>query len=299
VSSLYRALITGASLAGWAKDTTNLTATWNSRAASLREAINEYCWDASYGSFKDNATATTLHPQDANSMSILFDVVDTSTKAESISSNLLKNWTPIGAVTPELPGNISPFISSFEIQAHLTIGQTARALDLIRRCWGWYINNPLGTQSTVIEGYLQNGTFGYRSSRGYDYDASYVSHSHGWSSGPTSALTEFVLGLSVTSPAGFTWKLAPQFGDLQSVEGGFTTSLGKYQASWRLQGPGYTLSYNVPEGTTGQVKLPCLSSRRFPTITFDGKPLPHDVKVQLGEGTVLEAAGGSHTIVVR
>ena len=138
-----------------------------------------------------------LHPQDANSMLILFNVVDTSAKAESISSNLLKNWTPIRTVTPKLPGNISPFISSFEIQAHLTTRQTARALDLIRRSWGWYINNPLGTESTVIEGYLQNGNFGYRSSRGYDYDASYVSHSHGWSSGPISALTPYVLGLSV------------------------------------------------------------------------------------------------------
>jgi hypothetical protein len=137
-----------------------LSATWNSRAVSLKAAINEYCWDTGYGAFRDNATLTTLHPQDANSMAVLFGVVNT-TRAESISTNLLKNWTPIGAVTPELPGNISPFISSFEIQAHFTIGQTGRALDLIRRSWGWYLNNPLGSQSTVIEGYLQNGTFGY------------------------------------------------------------------------------------------------------------------------------------------
>jgi len=231
-------------------------------------------------------------------MSILFDVVDTSTKAESISSNLLKNWTPIGAVTPELPGNISPFISSFEIQAHFTIGQTARALDLIRRSWGWYINNPLGTESTVIEGYLQNGTFGYRSSRGYDYDASYVSHSHGWSSGPTSALTTYILGLSVTSPAGGTWKLAPQFGDLKSAEGGFTTSFGKFQASWQLQHDGYSLSYYVPEGSTGEIVLPCISSGNFPSITIDGRPAPRDLRLR-GEGVVLNGAGGSHTILVR
>ena len=115
-TSLYRTLLTGADLAISAGDTTGLNATWNGRAAALKTAINTYCWDPSYGAFKDNATATTLHPQDANSMSIVFDVVDSSSKAQSISSNLLKNWTPIGAVTPELPGNISPFISGFEIQ---------------------------------------------------------------------------------------------------------------------------------------------------------------------------------------
>jgi hypothetical protein len=233
-------------------------------------------------------------------MSVLFDVIDTPAKAESISLNLLKDWTPIGAVTPELPGNISPFISSFEIQAHFTIGQTVRALDLIRRSWGWYINNPLGTESTVIEGYLENGTFGYRSNRGYDYDASYVSHSHGWSSGPTSALTTFIVGLSVTGPAGGAWKLSPQFGDLESAEGGFTTSIGKFQASWQLQHDGYTLSYNVPPGSTGEVVLPCLSSEMLPSITVDGRPVSRDMNPQLqGDGILLNGAGGSHTIVVR
>lgn len=280
-------------------DTTNLRQTWTDRASALRTAINAYCWDDSYGAFKDNATATELHPQDANSMAVLFDVVDSSTKSQSISSNLVKNWGPIGAISPELPGNISPFISSFEIAAHFSIGNADRALDLIRRSWGWYINNPNGTQSTVIEGYLQNATFGYRSSRGYDYDASYVSHSHGWSSGPTSSLTTYVLGLSILSPAGETWQLAPQFGDLTSVEGGFTTSLGKYQASWKLTRTGYILEYSVPRGTTGQVVLPSPFAGKAPRISIDGKLVSASTQAgTVGAGVTLNAQGGSHQIVV-
>lgn len=234
-------------------------------------------------------------------MSVLFSVVDSSSKAQSISSNLLKNWTPIGAETPELPGNISPFISGFEIQAHFSIGQADRALDLIRRSWGWYINNPNGTESTVMEGYLINGTFGYRSTRGYDYDFSYPSHSHGWSSGPTSALTTYIVGLSVTSPAGATWKLAPQFGDLSSAQGGFTTSLGKYQASWQLNGRGYTLEYTVPASTSGVVTLPCLSGGKFPSISIDGHPVPSTMNPQIQAGGAsfsLNAQSGTHTISV-
>jgi hypothetical protein len=232
-------------------------------------------------------------------MSVLFDVVDSSAKSQSISSNLLKNWGPIGAVSPELPGNISPFISSFEVAAHFSIGNTDRALDLIRRSWGWYINNPNGTQSTVIEGYLQNATFGYRSSRGYDYDASYVSHSHGWSSGPTASLTTYVLGLSILSPAGATWQLAPQFGDLTSVEGGFTTSLGKYQASWKVTKTGYTLEYSVPRGTTGQLILPSPSAGKSPRITIDGALVSASTPAEAaGTGVTLNADGGSHQIVV-
>jgi hypothetical protein len=294
-------LLTGADLAVWAQDRTNLTATWQSRAADLKTAINTYCFDVAYGSFKDNATATTLHPQDANSMAILFGVVNSTSRAESISTNLLKNWTPIGPETPELPGNISPFISSFELQAHFSIYQTARALELIRTCWGWYLNNANGTGSTVIEGYLTDGTFGYRANRGYNWNPSYVSHAHGWSSGPTSALTEYILGLSVTSPAGATWKLAPQFGDLTTVEGGFVTSLGKYQAAWKIQETGYVLSYNTPQATTGVIVLPYLVSGELPTIKIDGSNVSRKMRAQISRGAngvVLKVSGGNHTIVV-
>lgn len=295
--SLYHTLRTGAELATWASDTTNLTDTWNSRAESLKKAINLYCWDESYGAFKDNATETTLHPQDANSMAILFDVVD-SERAAGISERLTKNWTPIGAVAPELPENIVSFISSFEIQSHFVVQNSTRALDLIRRSWGWYINNPNGTESTVIEGYLANGTFGYRSSRGYGYDPSYVSHAHGWSAGPTSALTEYVVGLSVTSRLGKTWNIAPQFADLEYAEAGFVTSLGKFQASWKKVSGGYSLSFSVPEGTTGNLTLPFVTSSKRPSITMNGKRITTDVVYHDSTATFVMKKGGSHTFIV-
>jgi Bacterial alpha-L-rhamnosidase C-terminal domain len=225
-------------------------------------------------------------------MAILFNVTDMD-RSQNISASLLENWTPIGAVAPELPGTVSPFISSFEIQAHLTIRQTARALELIRRCWGWYLNNPDGTQSTVIEGYLANGSFAYRYDRGYNNNPSYVSHSHGWSSGPTSALTEYILGLSVTTRAGQTWSLAPQFGDLKWTEGGFTTTLGKFRASWKTDAGGYTITMNTPEATSGIVALPAVGGQAK-AVVIDG----------VAKGTISNSplivnfVGGSHTIVV-
>lgn len=297
VYSLYRTLKTGAELATWAGDTTNLTNTWNSRAESLKKAINEYCWDDSYGAFKDNATDTTLHPQDANSMAILFGVVD-SDRAAGISEKLTENWTPIGAVAPELPENVVSFISSFEIQSHFVVQNPTRALDLIRRSWGWYINNPNGTESTVIEGYLKNGTFGYRMDRGYGYDPSYVSHSHGWSSGPTSALTEYIVGLSVTSRLGETWAIAPQFADLKHAQAGFVTSLGKFQASWEKKSDGYSLSFSVPEGTTGNVVLPYPTSSKKPSIKMNGAKIASGVVYEESTATVTVRKGGSHTFVV-
>jgi hypothetical protein len=230
-------------------------------------------------------------------MAILFGVVDKK-RAASISEKLLVNWTPIGAVAPELPENIASFISSFEIQSHFVVGKPDRALDLIRRSWGWYINNPNGTESTVIEGYLRNGTFGYRMDRGYGYDPSYVSHAHGWSAGPTSALTEYIVGLTVTSRLGLTWKIAPQFGDLESAEAGFVTSLGKFQASWRKGSSGYTLSFSVPKGTVGQLTLPFVTASKKPSITIDGDRLTRGLSY-VDHTVTVKVTGGSHKVVVK
>lgn len=296
---LYRTLTTGASLATWLNDTTGLNKTWLTRAKQLRAAIQQHCFDDSYGAFKDNATATTLHPQDANSMAVLFGIVNaTDPIAESISSRLTENWSPIGAVAPELPGNISPFISSFEIQAHLTLGQTERALELIRRSWGWYLNHPNGTGSTVIEGYLVNGTFGYRSNRGYGYDASYVSHAHGWSSGPTSALTEFIVGLSVTGPAGSTWSLKPQFGDLKTAEAGFTTRLGKFQGKWKKEEGGYWVDLATPKDTAGALALPCLENGKMPVVRMNGVRVAEKALRLEGDKVAWDIEGGEYNIEV-
>lgn len=307
---LYRTLTTGADLAAWQGgdgsngNTTSLPALWTQRAAALQNATLAHCFDASYGAFRDNATSTALHPQDANAMAVLFGVVGANTStARSISSRLTDNWTPLGAEAPELPGNISPFISSFEVQAHLAAGETDRALDLVRKSWGWYLGNANGTQSTVVEGYLVNGTFGYRWSRGYGNDFSYVSHAHGWSSGPTSALTEYVLGLSVTAPVGSAWSFAPQFGGLSFAEGGFMTALGQFQARWDLtEDGGYNASVTTPAGTVGSLILPVVQQGIQPTVTVDGVEVQTDWFRKTGVvfDTVLveDVKGGEHTIVV-
>ncbi|KAB5542938.1 putative alpha-L-rhamnosidase B [Coniochaeta sp. 2T2.1] len=301
---LYQTLLTGADLALWAAGDSTLSQDWTTRASALANATLEHCLDSPYGAFKDNATSTTLHPQDANSLALMFGLVSpTSALGQSISRRLTANWTPIGAETPELPGNISPFISSFEIRAHLAAGQTSRALDLIRRSWGWYLTHPNGTGSTVVEGYRTDGSWGYRSERGYGNDPSYVSHAHGWSSGPTGALTEGVLGLSVTGRLGESWKFAPAFGDLRFARGGFVTGLGKFEAGWERGKDGYQAWVAAPEGTRGQLVLPVLENGRMPKVVVDekracGKWYRKGVADDVVDLVVVEAGGGNHTVVV-
>ena len=251
---LFQTLTTGSELATWLGET-SVAANWSATASALASAINNLTYDGFASAYRDNDTATSLHPQDANSMALLFSVAPSS-QVPGIANALIDNWTPIGPVTPELPYNVSPFISSFELLGRLAVRDTARALELLRTLWGWVINNPDSTESTLLEGYLFNGSFSYRSDRGYSYDESYVSHAHGWSSGPTSALSHSVLGLDVVSPAGGAWKLAPQRGDLMFAEGGFTTILGKFSAKWQVQTGGVLLTWDTPIETTGTIVVP-------------------------------------------
>ncbi|WDK16996.1 bacterial alpha-L-rhamnosidase domain-containing protein [Colletotrichum graminicola] len=265
---LYRTLITGAFLADLAPADggddassgatagANLTESWLARAETLRVAIRTHFWDASKGAFIDGHRNRTLFPQDSNSYAVAFGVVDPAgPEAASISRALAENWTPIGPASPELPGNVSPFISSVELEAHFAVGRADRALRLVRDSWGWYLNHPNGTGSTVIEGYLTDGTFGYRSARGYTDDPSYVSHAHGWSSGPTSTLTEYLVGLRVTRPAGAEWSLKPAFGEVSEAQAGFTTALGRFSARWAVEGDFAVVKWDVPTDTRGWLGL--------------------------------------------
>lgn len=214
-------------------------------------------WDDGHGAFKESPQNTLLYPQDANSMALAFGVLDADTDdATRVSDYLVSNWTPIGAACPELVNNISPFISSIELVGHFRVGRADRALKLIRDAWGWYINHENGTESTVPEGYLLDGSWGYRGDRGYRNDPTYVSHAHGWSSGPTSTLSEYLVGLRVTKPGGREWQLKPIIDQLDEVQAGFSTNLGRFSAKIQTKGNVTTVEWDTPGDSQGHLILP-------------------------------------------
>ncbi|SJL14854.1 related to alpha-L-rhamnosidase A [Armillaria ostoyae] len=283
---LYKVLLTASDLANYMGDEF-LSAAWRANATALKAKYNEAFWVESAGMYRDNST-TTLYPQDANSFVILYNLTLSDDQKVAVSEGLEKNWNDLGPVVPELPDTISPFISGFELQAHFEAGQDNRALDLLRREWGYMLYTNLSVQSTLLEGFTANGSLGYQSSRGYNYDPSYTSHAHGWSSGPTSALTFYILGLTVTSPRGATWSVNPHInGGLPGAEGGFETLLGWFGVKWVLQANQFFMEINTPEGTDGLVKLP-----RVGSVVVD------EVAVDVGANGEIMLNGGKHTLVI-
>lgn len=260
---LYRALVNAASITSWIPDlpTTgggNETEEYLSKAKTLRASILEQFWDEEVGAFRESPQVNDLHPQDANSFALAYGVVESdSEEASRITDYLAEQWGPFGPSSPELPENVSPFITSVELEAHFRAGRPDRSLELMRTLWGWYLNHENGTQSTTPEGFLQDGTWGYRYNGGYYNAPSYMSHAHCWSSGPTSTLSEHMLGLRLTKPGGREWLLKPaSFMELATVQAGYTTSLGKFSAKFEINGDEAIIEWDTPVGSRGVVQLP-------------------------------------------
>jgi hypothetical protein len=143
---------------------------YSSIGKKLKRAANALLWDPQAGLFRDNET-TALMPQDGNAWAVRAGLTNSLSQSLNISSNLRKRWTPFGAPAPEVGGivpTISPFATSFELQAHILAGATSSALDLMRLQWGFMLDDPQMTNSTLIEGYSADGSLHYTP---YAFDA--------------------------------------------------------------------------------------------------------------------------------
>lgn len=236
------------------------SSTWNEAAGKIKKQYNALLWDESAGLYRDNPDSD-LHPQDGNSLALLYDLTETAEQRAAVSEGLERNWNEFGPVTPELADTISPFISSVELLAHLHGAQNpARAYALLTRLWGYLLDDSVGlfTGSTFVEGLAANGSLYYRSEAGYKYDAAYTSHAHGWSSGPTMALVTGFLGFKISGLGGKKWELAPQLGEeIRSAKAGFDTGLGWFEASATVSEDNeWELEVSAPPGTRGTVIIP-------------------------------------------
>jgi hypothetical protein len=223
-------------------------------AASVRSAINLNLWDASIGMYSD-VPGSSLHPQDGNSLAIWFEIPDSSVKSGSISAALKQRWNQFGALTPERPNTISNFPGSMEVLAHFAANDNTTALDLIRLQWGYMLASPLGTNSTFWEGYLQDGSFNYWEDH---YGGSLTSLAHGWATGPTSGLTNYVAGIGPELSSLVPFHVIPHPGDLSQVSATVPLSQGPVSVSWEnLESVGtFIETISAPSGVAGRYGLP-------------------------------------------
>ncbi|MDR3094114.1 MAG: alpha-L-rhamnosidase [Bacteroidales bacterium] len=157
--------------------------------------------------------------------------------------------------------NFSTFYGYYMLQAQAKAGDYQTAMDIISRYWGgmldlgatsfWedfnldWTENAAGIDELVPEGKKDiHGDFG-------DYCYQKLRHSlcHGWASGPTSWLSQHVLGVQVVEPGCKAIRVEPHLGNLQWVEGTFPTPHGIVQISHKKDAAGKVVSQvKAPKG---------------------------------------------------
>ena len=134
--------------------------------------------------------------------------------------------------------NMSTFYGYYMLNARAKAGDYQGAIDNIREYWVsmldlgattfWedfnidWMKNANRIDEPIAENKIDvHSTYG-----GYCYKGLRHSFCHGWASGPTSWLSEYVLGVKVVEPGCKVIKIEPHLGDLKWVEGSFPTPFG-------------------------------------------------------------------------
>lgn len=156
---------------------------------------------------------------------------------------------------------LSTFMGYFILQARAQAGDVTGALDTIREYWGGMLK--LGATSFWEDFDIRwleraapidrlpeeneidvHGTYG-----GYCYKGYRHSLCHGWASGPTSWLTQHVLGIEVLEPGCRKIRIQPNLCGLQWASGTYPTPEGVLEVEHRLQEDGkVSTTVRAPEG---------------------------------------------------
>ena len=226
-------------------------AAYASRAASLRSAINASLYDPATGVYDISTVKRGPLAQDANVAAVLYGVAPRDRDGQILAA-LKQLWIPLGSEPFSASAGystlVSPYIGGFDVQARLASGDTADALTLMRREWGPMVTP--GPQYTG--GFWENFTPSGPVPNGS------TSLAHGWSSGPTSALTGYVLGVRPVGPGYASWVVQPQPGNLTWARGQVPTPHGPISVAWsrNTRTGALTIRVRAPRGTSGRVVAP-------------------------------------------
>ncbi len=157
--------------------------------------------------------------------------------------------------------NVSTFYGFYMLRAKARAADYSGALNLIREYWGGMI--MLGATSfwedfnirwmknaSRIDEMPNDQQIDVHKTYGdYCYKGFRHSFCHGWASGPTPWLSEYVLGVKILEPGCKVVKIEPHLGNLQWVEGTFPTPLGVIRIRHDKQADGKIVTkISAPDG---------------------------------------------------
>ncbi len=153
------------------------------------------------------------------------------------------------------------FYGYYMLEALAQAGHYAEAMKLISDYWGTMLDLGAttfwedfdyvkGRNAARIDEIVPEGAYDIHADGGaHCYVGLRHSFCHGWASGPTSWLSEHVLGIQPVEPGFRKVRIEPNLGDLEWVEGSFPTPYGVIYVSHRKNEDGKVISeISAPRG---------------------------------------------------
>jgi alpha-L-rhamnosidase len=285
----YGVLLQGAQLAE-AIGHADVASGYRAAAAQLRQAINTVLYNPTTGLYDVNTAQKGVADQHGNSYAVLYGVAPApgttvASMLQKLTGALYRPSTAPNAIGPipvqQSSGStqVGPYTSGYELFARFEAGDTTGALALSRNEWGLMRKSSSFYSGATWEYVALDGTPGLGEG---------TSLAHGWASGPTLALSKYVLGVRPIQPGYRTWLIEPQTGDLTWAEGTAPTPYGPIAIAWQKTSRGFRLEIDVPAGTNGTVGVPTSSSTD--AVTDNGRPIQNDEKMTAASAWV-DSAG--------
>lgn len=284
----YQTLLDGAALAT-ATGHSSLATTYQQQAAALKTAINGNLFNSAQGIYNISTTNSSGVAQDANALAVLYGVAPSSVVPgilASLKQNLATTYGPLSfSSATGFKQYISPFASAYDVWARLQANDTPNALSEIATEWGHITAPGQDATGTMWEVEGTDGTPGF---------GAYTSLAHGWSTGPTTALSKYVLGISPVTAGYKTWLVEPHPGSLPWAQGQAPTPAGTLAVAWgQSANQPFTLQVQSPANTTGTIAVPTFG-RASVTIHVNGKVVWSNGSFQATTGITGAATDGTY-----
>jgi len=192
-----------------------------------------------------------------NAMAV-YSETPNAAERDAIYKRILAPDSPAWDKTGNPPYNnkvITPYYCNYALCALSLTGHTDDALRILRSYWGGMLNEGATTFWELYDPLWDKNNYHANLTNGM-WQGFNLTLCHGWSAGPTSWLTDHVLGVRPTSGGFKTAVIQPELGDLEWVEGDVPTPNGiiHVRATKRL---GHTACYVVlPKGIEAVVLTP-------------------------------------------
>ncbi len=152
---------------------------------------------------------------------------------------------------------MSPYYGYFVINAMNKLEHDNTALNLIRRYWGNMLSRGTTTWWEMFDPSWPRD-FNWVINR-----LPYLSLSHGWSSGPTSFLTEHILGVQPVASGYDDVIIKPNLCDLKWAEGSVPTPHGIILVTAFYRNNRLTVKVKLPSGIRANILVPGISRRVY------------------------------------